>query len=545
MTPAKRLWLLFFLGALFTYFYGIGNYPFLGPDEPRYARVAREMFERGDLVTPTLGGHYWFEKPALPYWVMIAAFRAFGVSEWSARLGFALMGIITALLIYCAGRAIERACQDETSARLLGATSGVAALTSAGLIAYSHGVNFDTPLTLMTTLALSCFIVYEVETQERRKSWWLAGFYVGVGASLLAKGLIGIIITFGVVGAYFVLRREWPGRRVMKSLLWGIPLALSVAALWYGPVIARHGWSFVEEFFVQHHFARYTSNKYHHPQPFYFYLAIMALFALPWTPYLVAAMGRARRDWSWRAPDALNKLRVFALAWMIVPVLFFSLSGSKLPGYVLPALPGAALLVGERLARLLRGEGRLRSMRATGALMVLLGGMAVVFIVREDYASRSCAIAVAAPLVVGGLVALVLAERRWLAFMCVASSMFVMTIVGLNCGVHEAAQRVSVAHALEKAAARGYGNAPLHQLHMVERTAEYYAADRITYGADGEPVKFEGVQQVRDAALASGGTVLVLVPTEFVEQLTTYQKLETEIINEEGGVTLVAARARE
>src|SRR5918912_743293 len=109
MKLAKRAALLFFLAAATFYFYGLGRLPLVGPDEPRYAEVAREMHVRGDLVTPTLGGHTWFEKPALLYWMMMGSYRLFGVSEWAARLGPALSGLLTLLLIFWLGRRIERA----------------------------------------------------------------------------------------------------------------------------------------------------------------------------------------------------------------------------------------------------------------------------------------------------------------------------------------------------------------------------------------------------------------------------------------------------
>ena len=93
LTLAKRTALIFFLAVAAFYLYGLGQMPLIGPDEPRYAEVAREMNVRGDMVTPTLGGHTWFEKPALLYWMMIGSYRLFGVSEWAARLGPALCGV--------------------------------------------------------------------------------------------------------------------------------------------------------------------------------------------------------------------------------------------------------------------------------------------------------------------------------------------------------------------------------------------------------------------------------------------------------------------
>src|SRR5918997_2679564 len=114
MTKPARAWLLFFLAAAAFYLYGLGHLPLIGPDEPRYAQVAREMYLRGDMVTPTLGTHTWFEKPALLYWMMVASYSAFGVAEWTARLGPALSGLFTALLIFWMGRRVERACGKDS-----------------------------------------------------------------------------------------------------------------------------------------------------------------------------------------------------------------------------------------------------------------------------------------------------------------------------------------------------------------------------------------------------------------------------------------------
>ncbi|HEY0319953.1 MAG TPA: glycosyltransferase family 39 protein [Pyrinomonadaceae bacterium] len=540
---AKRTWLLFFLAAALAYLYGLGNFPFVGPDEPRYAEVAREMLTRGDMVTPTLGGHPWFEKPALPYWIMVAGYRLFGAGESSARLGFALMGLLTGWVVYWIGSRTESACADKEGIRWLALASGVAAASSAGLVLFSHGVNFDIPLTLTTTIALGCFFVSELEGERRRRIWLLAGFYGGMGAALLAKGLIGFIITFGVVTTYYILRRAWPGREIFLSVLWGVPLALLVSAVWYVPVIARHGWTFIDQFFIQHHFARYTSNKFHHPQPFYFYIPVMVMMALPWTPYLMEALVEARH-WTWRSPDALSKWRAFAFAWLIMPILFFSASGSKLPGYILPALPGAMMLVGERLARRLRGEGGIRSMRAAGVLVTSLALAVVIYVRHEGYTILACAVVGAVLLGAGGLIALLLTKKGWLATGAIVCGMFLMIVVSLECGIEGISRHVSIAHALEQAAARGYTFAPVYQLHTLERTAEYYAAGRLQYGADGEPVRFEGATQVEAAARQTGGTVLVIVPSEYSWQLTTYAPLETEVIEDNGDLALIAVRIR-
>ncbi len=97
------VWLLFAFVMVAVYFSGL-SIPLLGPDEPRYAQVAREMFEHNDWITPTLGGANWFEKPALLYWLQIASYNIFGVSEFAARFGSALFGLGTIFSLWILGR---------------------------------------------------------------------------------------------------------------------------------------------------------------------------------------------------------------------------------------------------------------------------------------------------------------------------------------------------------------------------------------------------------------------------------------------------------
>jgi 4-amino-4-deoxy-L-arabinose transferase-like glycosyltransferase len=553
MNPDRRAWLLFFLAAIALYFYGIGSLPLIGPDEPRYAQVAREMWLRGDFVTPTLGGHTWFEKPALLYWMVAAAFSAFGVSEWAARLGPACAGLLSILTVYWLGRRVEQACvlegavQSETAkrdeARGLGLWSGVALASCAGLIVFSRAVSFDVIVTWTTSVALACFFVAEVERDEKRRRWLLVAFYVAVGASLLAKGLIGVVIPGGVIAAYFLLQRRWPERRLFASLLWGIPLALLVAAIWYGPVIGRNGWKFVDEFFIQHHFARYVSNKYRHPGPFYYYLPTMLALALPWAVFLVSALFKAK-SWHWRRLDALGRFRLFALAWLVVPVAFFSVSGSKLPGYILPALPAAALLVGERLSRVARGEGSTLAIRLTGLLLLALAVGGMFYVRRTAYTSTACAALMLAPLFIAGMFALVMAHLRRAALMLTAGAMLLTVALAINCVGTAIGQRQSTRSLLEQAAARGHAQAPVCGLYVIERTSEFYAGERVMRDAAGEVLRFEGAAPVLEAARRHGGTLLVFVPLDGLKQLTDFKPLDTEVIGDNGTVALVIAKAK-
>ena len=540
----KRAALLFFLAAIAFYFYGLGHLPFLGPDEPRYAEVAREMYERADLVTPTLGGHTWFEKPALLYWMMIGSYRLFGVSEWAARFGPALSGLLTIFLIFWLGRRIERAGRDEMKASAgLGLWSSVALGSSAGLIVFSHAASFDIVVTMTLTTALACFFSAEIETDGKKRRWLLAGFYASVGASLLAKGLVGIVLPFGVIGTYYLMRWSWPRRTAWLSALWGVPLAFAIALVWYAPVIARHGWPFVDQFFIQHHFARFVSNKFHHPQAFYFYLPIIAMIALPWSAFLVSALNSARK-WRWREETIESKSRVFALAWLVFPTFFFSISISKLPGYILPALPGAALLAGAQLRRFVRGEGGFFALRFTSLLLFALATGVIIYSARTGDLSLACAFVIAAPLIIIGAFSLLFPRHRVLVLELICSAMFIAVALVFSCGVDRIAGRESVRDLMQLATARGYASTPVFYMLTDDRTGEFYAGGRLGYRPDGEPYRFDGADEVAEAARQRGGTALVFVPTKWANQLTDYSAIETEIIGNNGSLTLALIRVR-
>ena len=537
-TLAKRVWILLFLFVLASYLYGLGHIPLLGPDEPRYAQVAREMYQRADLITPTLGGHAWFEKPALLYWLMMAAYRFLGTSETAARLGPAIFGLLTAVAVFWVGRSVVRTSNDAGLCGL-GAWSALVAASMFGMTVFSHAASFDIIVTMTITWALSFFFVHELEQDESRRRRLLVGFYVFVGLSLLAKGLIGIVTPFGVIATYQLMRRAL-SRWFLKSLFWGIPLVAAVAALWYGPVIAQHGWVFIDEFFIQHHFARYFSNKYRHPGRVYFYLLVMVPLTLPWTLLLVEALVKIRL-WKWGGTEPEDKLRVFSLAWLILPLAFFSFSGSKLAGYILPVLPATALLAGIRVTRFKNeGSSRCIGMRATGALLLIAAIVGTVFTVRRGYLSFGDALFVVSPFVIAGLMSLFLTARRTIVLAAIVLASLLIPAFAVNSDLIRLAQPESVKDLLAVAETRGYKNSPIYGLGEFDRTAEFYGAARVAYGMDGEPVIFENADQVMNEA-RKRGQILVLVPREY-DQLIRMKTLGAEVIGDNGKFVLIAVR---
>lgn len=530
---------MFILAIGILYFYGLGRVPLLGPDEPRYAQVAREMYERGDMITPTLGGHVWFEKPALLYWMMMGAYAVFGVSEFAARFGSACSGLITLAALFWVAKRVERACGDDERPRGLAQWTTLAGATTIGLLAFARGASFDIVVTMTITVALACFFVAQIETEQRKRNLLHMAFYAAIGASLLAKGLVGIVIPFGVVGLYFVALRRMPDRRLLLSMIWGVPLALAVASVWYGPAIRRHGWLFIDEFFIQHHFARFVSNKYHHPQPIYFYIIVIVALGLPWSGFLFASI-KGIREWGWGKLDPRTRFRVFALAWLIAPIAFFSIANSKLPGYILPALPGAILLGGDALGSFLRGEGGTRVLRIKGALLILLAPLVYLYAMSEQLVSTGRVLAVIAPMTIAGLIALLAAHMRRFSVAAIVVGALLTVVLSVNLVLDTVGNRESIRALIKIANERGYQTAPVYGLHTTDQTAEFYAPGRVAHEKDGTPVRFEGPQQVAEAARQRGGPVLAIVPVEYAKQLTEYAPIDTDVMGNNGTVALVA-----
>lgn len=454
-----------------------GALPLLGRDEPRYVQIGRDMLESGDWITPRLGGFHWFEKPVLLYWMVASSFGIFGFSEWAARLGPALCGLGIAELLWWMVRPL-----NENAARW----SAFVAASSAGLLAFSHGATFDIVLTFCLTLALAAWWRAQIELDAKRARHFLALFWAGVGLAFLSKGLIAFVLPALTLAIYVGLRAitRQKSERLKVGFWWGLPLALLVGALWYGPVIWRDGGEFVNIFFVQHHFARFTSDKFRHHQPLWFYLEILPLLLLPWTPFLLLAMAQTRRQLSAATPQA--RLLIYAWAWTLAPIAFFSLSGSKLPGYILPALPGACVVIGLVLPRWAQSVGRRRFAGALGAL-ILLGGAGL--------ATSSAGVA--------------LAERD--------------SVRGLFAVAHE----------------RGLDGVRVANFATMPRAAQFYAARTLLYGNDGEPLELETPAQI--ALLTRNEPLLILVSPAKRALLNTPQ-LRVEKIAGNGKTQLVLVR---
>jgi 4-amino-4-deoxy-L-arabinose transferase-like glycosyltransferase len=543
---AKHGWKVLFLAVGAFYLYGLGALPLVGPDEPRYAEVAREMLARRDLITPTLGGMPWFEKPSLLYWLIMAGYRVFGVTEFAARIGPALCGLLSAAFVYWLGRNIERAQSSEGGqpSTNLGRWSALVFLSSFGAIVFSRAASFDIVLTMTMTGALCFFFVADLRSTAggagKQVTGLLFGFYAFVGLSLLAKGLLGLVLPFGIIATYFLMRGERPRRTLVVSLTWGIPFALLVAATWYGPMIYLHRWTFIDQFIIQHHFARFFSKKYHHPQPFYFYLPIVALLCAPWTLFLMRACVRAVSGYRKRLNE---RVLWFAMTWLILPLIFFSFSSTKLPGYILPVLPAVAILVGHELTRFANSASTAKLIRLSSALFIAGAAVGAWYAVRQlGIPSSLAATGALLAIIIAGF-SLINVRRTKTLILPLALASFAALAVGIT-GAKVIANRESVRDLMRTADARGYSAAPVYYLLCDDHSAEFYAGGRLAYQPNGEPVRFDGAQDVAAAIREKGGVGLVLVETRWEKQLTDYSKVSTEKIGNNDWYSLFVVRVQ-
>ncbi|MGB8771535.1 MAG: glycosyltransferase family 39 protein [Candidatus Korobacteraceae bacterium] len=323
--------LIAFCGFLF--FAGLQIVGLVGADEPRYAQVAREMLVRNDWVTPVLYGHPWLEKPPLYYWCAMVAYKASGgVSDWAARLPSALLCSLMVFFIYVWARHFRRGMQLD--AALITAASAI-------MIGFGRSASTDMPLTAMFTVAMLSW--YGWYSSQNRG--WLLAFYLFAGFGTLAKGPVAVLLAGLIILGFAALRRDW---QLILRTLWptGILLYLVVTLPWF-IAVQRANPEFLRVFFLQHNLERFSTNLYHHPQPFWFYLPVALLALVPWTVFVVAALVDAIRDWrfSVQQPPGVEDLRTYLTVWLLLPIAFFSLSQSKLPGYILPAIPAGTILL--------------------------------------------------------------------------------------------------------------------------------------------------------------------------------------------------------
>jgi 4-amino-4-deoxy-L-arabinose transferase-like glycosyltransferase len=322
------------------FFYGLSNIGLLGPDEPRYASIGRAMAASGDWITPRLDGDPWFEKPALLYWMAGAGFVMRLGNETAPRLPVAVLSVA---FLWFYWRKLERWFPRETAWY-----ATVALATSAGWLAFSNLSVTDLPLTVFFAAGMLVALEW-IESGDGRRALLAGALF---GAAVMAKGLVPLVLAAPLI---------WFARDRWRQWIHVVVGCLAVAMPWYTAITWMHGRAFIDEFFLKHHFARFSSNSLQHVQPIWFYVPALLGLLFPWTPALFFPVAKSPR-------------RDYFLAWLLWGFVFFSLSQNKLPGYLLPLLPAACVLIGWHLATARRAG------LTTALITLLLGPLPVVMI---------------------------------------------------------------------------------------------------------------------------------------------------------------------
>lgn len=341
-TPAARRspTLPLLLLALIAVWFGSLEYrKLVKPDEGRYAEIPREMVATGDWLTPRLNGIKYMEKPPLQYWATAAAFSLFGEHQWTARLWSALTGFLGILVVFHAGGV------------LFGAEAGLYAALVLGSSLFYVGMaqlnTLDTGLTLFMTLALSAFLLAQRggATARQSRACMLVA-WAAAGLALMSKGLIGLVLPCAALAIDVALRRDLSILRRLH-LRAGVAVMLLVAAPWFVAVSIANP-EFPGFFFVHEHLQRFLTTVHQRDEPVVFFVPFLLLGMLPWSVTMVDALGRS---WMRRTAGGAFQPGRFLLIYASFIFVFFSLSQSKLPPYILPIFPAIALLVGDRLTR--------------------------------------------------------------------------------------------------------------------------------------------------------------------------------------------------
>jgi 4-amino-4-deoxy-L-arabinose transferase-like glycosyltransferase len=386
-TRAVRYLLVVIFISAFLSFFRLGSVTLFDVDEAVFAEATKEMVQSNDWITPTYNGRERYDKPILFYWLMGASYEVFGISEFSARLVSALSAVLLSLSVFL----FLRGFYDDRRAFY----ASLSLFLSVFFLIYSHAAVTDMALTLFITLSLFSF--YLSMKKDRR---YIYGFYFFSALAFLTKGLIGIVFPFGI-GLIYLLSAEGP-KAFRKILVPGaIMLFLIVSLPWYIMETMINGHEFIQNFFIKHHFMRYTEVISGHRGPFFYYLPVLVVGLFPWIGFLPAGIRNIFRE-----PGALTKFRnygnltdnlgLFACIWLGFIVIFFSFSTTKLPNYVLPAIPAAAILIsgGMVMQGNSAGSGKL-SGRFLGRkaaeiiIAVMATALAVAFMVSGKYLPAS------------------------------------------------------------------------------------------------------------------------------------------------------------
>jgi len=472
--------------------FGTLNYRHLIPsDEGRYAEIAREMLVTGDWITPRYNGYKYFEKPPLQIWATASAFNIFGIGDWQARLWTALTGFLTIIFI------------GFTGARIFSARAGllasIALASSPMWVIGGHINSLDMGLSAFLVAALCSLLLAQSSPNKTDCRNWMWACWIFMALATLSKGVIGLAIPGMVFVVYSISAWDW---KIWKRLhiISGTILFLAITAPWF-VLVAQRNPEFLEFFFIHEHLQRFTQTAHSRTGPIYYFLPLLLLGFLPWLAQIPRALFLA---WQERNRDFSSGWLL--ACWFVVILGFFSISQSKLPGYIIPIFPALAMLVGYHLDRnLSSSDSSGLPWQLQTLFFAALGGIGFLFLGEVSKQARPDEIAsyaqytdwiVAAliTLISFSLLAFAQSKRNSLASItCFAIGFFLCALIA-GTGHETLGRAVSGADLVEKVKADIPEKANFYSVRILDHTVPFYLGRTMTMVEFPDELEF-GVKQ--------------------------------------------------
>jgi 4-amino-4-deoxy-L-arabinose transferase-like glycosyltransferase len=369
--------LLLFAVATLVLFLNLGKLGLTDRDEGSNAEGAREMLESGDWMTPQLNGEPRFAKPIFIYWLMSGTYRLLGVSEFSARVPSAVCMAALILLQYWF--------LTSTRGAFIGLVGGLMLLLNIEMVAIGRMALTDSVLILFTTASLFGFWRGLHGEGKQRNAFWI--FYVGMAVGMLTKGPVGVVVPLLGSIPYLIVTHRWKQFWRNGFPILGLLVFALIACPWYGAMLWIHGSSYITSAKTDT-VGRFFNMIGRHGGTIFFYLPVLFFGFFPWSGFLPAALTGVWKELrqTWRLPTAHDRksgpqeLELFAALWLIGVFVFFSLSATRLPHYIGPLFPAAAILAASYWNRCVKEPGT-RGLHASLWTLLLLGfALGLVFI---------------------------------------------------------------------------------------------------------------------------------------------------------------------
>ena len=334
--------LLYWAAMFFIWFFALSLRDLISTDEGRYADIAMEMLQSGDWITPRLNGLLYFEKPPLQYWASAISFALLGLHDFTARLWPGLTGFLTVIAVWFTAK---RLWSNEA-----GEYAALVVVSCAWMFTNSHFLTLDMGVSFFLALSLCCFLLAQDAKESHQQAWWMRACWAAMACATLSKGLIGLLIPGASLFFYSLINRDIKPWLRMQWIS-GLSIFLLIAAPWFYLVSVRNP-EFAHFFFIHEHVERFLTTTHQHEGPIWFFIPDLLIGLLPWTSllFMMLVAGWKKTESDADVTSSFNPKR-FLIVWCGFIFLFFSVSGSKLPSYILPIFPALGLLVGPLLAR--------------------------------------------------------------------------------------------------------------------------------------------------------------------------------------------------